>query len=468
VIRNILYKEWLPDLPELNNPGLTVADDVIPDVDCYRKFNVAAEFSVGFLTAPATAVALAFGYDSLQSNYIYAASPTRIYSIDSTSTGTLTAKTSTLNAASNDWDFLQYESLMIAVQDGEVPLKHTVGSSSNFSTLASSGTAPSANCIGRVGQFVVLGHLTDGTDRPSSVAWGAIDNPESWPTPNSATAIAQQSGEQYLDQQLGQVMAIASGDQYGVILQKSGVTRMTYVGPPVVFQFDVIDRERGLQHRHGAVKVGGIVYYVSNDGFYATDGVTVVNIGLGKCNKYFISIDTGSDVRACFDKKRNCVLWFFNINSSTTRNKAIAYNVLSKNFSTLNIAASAVATAPTEAFFYAYNRQYQYFGGVASSVANLVTGEFEVEPGYRALVTGLKPLVTQDGSNAAPTIVGGMVYRNSLTDQTTSTSFSSITAATGFMDNRIESRYQRISLNITERFGQFFGVALRFFRKGKR
>jgi hypothetical protein len=96
----------------------------------------------------------------------------------------------------------------------------------------------------------MLGNLRDSvggsTTRPYTVQWSAIDDPQYWPTPGSDEAIASQSGNQMLNPTLGEVMGIFGNDQFGVIFQQGGVTRVTYVGGTTVFQFDEYEVGRGL------------------------------------------------------------------------------------------------------------------------------------------------------------------------------------------------------------------------------
>jgi hypothetical protein len=273
----IVYKEWLPDLPALGNPGLVTANNVEPLHGAFAPF--ATLLNTGGPVVPGSEVyGVGLAYD-LGGAYYYAATDDGIFE-STDGTGAFTARSATMGAAS--YDFLQYEDLLL-VASPNGPLFRTVGSASNFVTLgSSSGTAPAFTNIGRIGQFIVGGYYTAGP----RVRWSGIDNPTSWPAPNSAIAIAQQSGEQVLDPTYGIVSGFSSGDQYGLVLQQSAITRLTYIGPPSVFQFDIVSNKIGCNWAKSIVKVGGITYFMNREGVFRTDGVMVQNLSDNKCSEF--------------------------------------------------------------------------------------------------------------------------------------------------------------------------------------
>lgn len=87
---------------------------------------------------------------------------------------------------------------------------------------------------------------------------------------------------------------------------------MTYIGSPLFFQFDTISRNIGCIEGGSIAQYGGFVYFLSDDGFYRTNGQTVENIGAEKVDRFFFEnanigdIDT---ISSAVDPERNLVIW---------------------------------------------------------------------------------------------------------------------------------------------------------------
>ena len=75
------FGEWLPDLPDHNNPGSTQARNVFPAVNSYRPFNSIAATSSNALTARAQG-GKAFKSDSGVVS-IFAGDATKLYKLTS-------------------------------------------------------------------------------------------------------------------------------------------------------------------------------------------------------------------------------------------------------------------------------------------------------------------------------------------------------------------------------------------------
>ena len=93
---------------------------------------------------------------------------------------------------------------------------------------------------------------------------------------------------QDLDPTNGFIRQIVGGE-YGVIFQERAITRMTFVGSPLWFQFDEVESGRGTQAPGSVVKVGNAIFYLGFDGFYLFDGTASRPIGVNRVNKSFLS-----------------------------------------------------------------------------------------------------------------------------------------------------------------------------------
>jgi hypothetical protein len=456
----ILFKEWLPDLPALGNPGLTEAKNALPVNGTYKSFR---ETGISDGTVASNPVGAYVGFSTAGAELVVGTQTLLFKEFgDAFVTASATLATNTY------WRFTQYDDIVIAVAESTVPLARTVGSSAEFTALAMSGTAPAAQQVGVVGQFVVVGDRSSA--EPHSVQWSAIADPRNWPTPGSSTAIAAQAGEQVLRSEFGTVNAITNGDQFGLIFQDEGITRMTYVGGAVVFQFDEISEGIGCHYPNSVVQIGGFVYFASVHGFYRTNGVTVEPIGAGKVDRYFtanVASTFPERVYAGVDRTHNCIYWSYPTTlDSGVPTKLLIYNYLENRFSRAEVVANSIPQSHNvkrrsmEAFD-ADNVRIT-FGNTslpspAGAVldATFVTGEAELNPGGFAHVSGVKAML--DGSSEYTVALGS---RN---DQSTAASFTSAVTAnsrSGFSDFRSSARYHRARLIVTSTFNSAQGLQI--------
>jgi hypothetical protein len=464
---SIVFKEWLPDQPALGSSGLIRAENVIPGDGGYEPYSTFTANS-GTVGTGVIGSGIATMSDA-GVQFLFVQSGTPVY--EAVNNGdNWTAKGS---VSAGSVVFAQYDEFVIAVGEAARPIAKTIGSTSNFAILATSGTAPPANAIGVVGQFVVLGGLSQTTGSsgaliPHAVQWSSIDQPRNWPTPGSATAIASQSGLQELFQGYGKVQAIHGGDQFGVILQEGAVNRMTYVGPPAVFQFDVIDNRHGSYFKQGSIKVGGITYFLSRDGFYKTDGVSVVPIGDGKVDKFFWSSWSGNGADNCcwgYDSTKNMLYFGFSITASANLDSILAYNVLSGQWSycrEIDGFRQFITSAPGTDFsddLYAFsvttNKVCGTFSG-APGTAVIETAESEPNVGGRTYIDAVKPHVESSGT--APSVTISVGYRDTLSGNANYTTEASANSRTGFVNMRVDAKYIRIVETITGNFNKATGL----------
>lgn len=463
------FGEWLPDLPELNNPGLTEALNVLPADGSYRSFQTFdTSFTQGSL--PADVVGAFSTYQPANAVAVFAGTRTRLYKNSGPTSSFSDLSSATYSTATDGyWSWEQYENLIIACNGVDSPQHVTINSSSSFSVLGSSvGTAPAARCIGRIGQFIMLGNVPSASG--AYVRWCGIDNPLSWPTPGSSTAVAQQSGEQYFAEGDGEVMSISSGDQFAIVFQRHAITRVTYVGGDVVFQFDNINSGRGVWYPNATVQVGGVTYFIAQDGFYRTNGVQVDPIGVGKIDRWFranVEASFAHRVYGAADLNQNLIYWAFPESGSSdgTPTHLLIYSLSENRFTHAEQPLNALVsgppsvTLPYDESFGTWVKGFStanalgYFSGDPGT-AVLTTGEFEGTPGGRTFLQGVKPFVT--GTSPAVTVAIGT--RNSQGESVTYTAERTATARTGFADFRSEARFHRARVTIVGAFDRAIGV----------
>ena len=172
--------------------------------------------------------------------------------------------------------------------------------------------APHASCLAVVRDFLFLGGLLDD---PRSVRWSGLDRPDDWPDPGSDEAQFMQSDMQIFPTG-GRVQAVLGGVGHAdaLIFLESAIERATYVGPPYLFQFDRVERRRGLLAPQSAVDCGGLCCFLSADGWHATDGASVRPIGLERVDRWFFEHCEPSrlaETRGVYDPRQRVALWSF-------------------------------------------------------------------------------------------------------------------------------------------------------------
>lgn len=461
---SIIYKEWLPDQPALGNPGLLRAENVLPLDSGYGPF-LPLDQTLGTITQSSVAGAFAAVGETKGSQYIYALAGLDYYMGNA---GTTFVTRGAASSAGSIERFAQYENLVIAV-GGHTPNRHTVGSASGFTALAASGYAPEADVVSVINQFVILGNLTGtagSTAYSNYIQWSAIDQPTNWPAPNSSTAIATQSGEQVMPLEFGGVMAIHGGDQHGVVLQHKGVSRMTYVGPPVVFQFDVIDKTQGCNFANGSVQVGQITYFISARGFCRTDGVQVENIGAGIVDRFFWNrVINSNQINAGYDPIKGLVYFAFPTSVSTYCDSLLIFNPRNNRWTYARQAlkllvtpAPGQGTAPSPLMGFATAGGINEFGifNATAGTAIIETGEVQFIEAGRTYLDGVKPNV--ESSATAPAITCRIGYRDSLATTPSYTTTASAYSRTGIVNARVDAKYIRVETQIVGNFDKAIGI----------
>lgn len=290
------FGELLPDQPEYANPGLLVADGVYPVARGYRPLGEFSENIGGLLTADCLG---GTSYRASDSNvFVLAGTTSNLYRYASntwTSVGSGYAANTTVG-----WRFAQWGNLVIATNGVQTPLKlDMVAATPSFSALG--GTPPTGELIAIVRDFVVLGRA-DGD--PYKLQWSGINNAEQW------TVGSNQSDFQIMPTG-GEITGITGGE-YGLVLQENRISRMTYVGGALLYQFDEISAAVGCIAPWSVAQVGRLTFFLSAQGFAVCDGNSVTMIGDEKVNQTsLVDIDRSylGGMSATIDPRLSLIIW---------------------------------------------------------------------------------------------------------------------------------------------------------------
>lgn len=543
-INRISFGEWTPDQPGLTN-GLQRAENVFSKAVGYGAINAAEEYSgaasenlnnvVAGKTATGTTsvfaggatklfkldasdlsldsvvkasrtitnvaktsgvvtitTSVAHGFSSGDSVTVAATSTTAVngtFTVDTVTSTTFTylqaggnigstADTGTVSfqystPTNQRWRFTQFGNVLIAANGGNRLQGYNLNNSTTFQDLAAD--APQSRYVTVVRDFVVSAYVNSSTVYPFRVQWSALGDESNWT--NSATTQAD-----FQDIPDGGSIVGITGGEFGLVFMDRSIHRMSYIGSPLVFQFDNISRNLGCYESNSIVQYGGTSFFLSDDGFYACDGQSLIPIGNEKVNRYFYNdVDEGylSLMSAAVDPFRKLVIWAYASQSSATVDKLLIYNYQTGKWTSGTTNASRVASSSTPSFdlegmdVFGNLEQIQssfdnrvwlggkmQFAGVknakivtftgANNTAIIETGDIEM-PGTTSAITMAKPIV--DGGSGSVALFS----RRLLSEQVV---FGSQTAANA--ENRVSirgvGRYHRLQLTPTGQWTNAVGI----------
>ena len=473
------FAEWMPDRPDLSQAS-SVAKNCVWTAGRYQQL---LDKSASTSTAFSGDCLGAYSFVNVGSNAkVYAGTYNALFELSSG--GWTDASGSVYNLSTNNrWEFAQFAGDVYATTLAE-PIQKQPSGTGTFGDVSG---APNAACIWPLKNFLMVGDLEQSSVAyPYRVQWSAIGDGDDWPSPGSADAETVQSGEQDLDAQWGKVTAIRGAD-YAIIFQEKAITRATYAGAPIVWQFDTIDNERGCVAPGSAVQVGRLVYFWASDGIYVTDGSGESQpIGHGKVDQWLqdnMNTDYYGYVSGSHDPVRKLVFWSFRSTSGSENDRLLIYNYAENRFTYAEMSVERLFSATTAgtsledlddittdldalpaslddprwlgggAYFGAIYQGdlYEFTGSALDAV--LETGEASLNPGQKAFVRAVKPIC--DGTLSVQ--VG---TRKTQAASVTWSSAASVQADTGFAYFRENAFYHRVRTTITGGFTDAQGMEL--------
>lgn len=340
----IPYGEWLPDLPDHLNPGALSAKNCIAGVASYRGFKGLSAFTNALDNACLGAFSLKSKAGTI---FNFASDVAKLYELTDVTWDNVSKAG---GYAAIRWEFARFGDRVIAVDIADQAQFFDLGSSTLFADLPEdTGNAPNARHVGVIRDFLVFGNVDDGVARPNRVTWSGFNNSQQW-APSAAT----QAGSQDLKAEGGDVMRIVGGD-VGIIFQESAITRMAYVGPPVIFRFDDLERSRGTVASDSVAWNGSQVFYYAEDGFYMMDmrtGGPSVPIGANRVDQFFkdnAATDEIVNMVSVINRPENLVMWSFKSSGSSPINdRMLMYNWESDRWSNAEVDVQQLVESHTE------------------------------------------------------------------------------------------------------------------------
>lgn len=478
----IKFGEWMPDRPALQNPGATEVKNVLPALSGYRNIK-----SLSAVSAAATNDILGMfaGKDDQGNHALYVGDSGKLYKFNGAdSTLTDKSKSGGYSTASTDrWRFAQFGETLLATNFTDVMQTATVAQAGVFADLG--GSPPKAKFLTVVRDQVVTGYTNDSDGiKPYRLRWSGINDHTSW-TPGTSLSDYQDT----LD--VGDCTGIVGGE-YIVALFEKAIFRGTFVGAPLVFNFQRVTSALGCAVPGSVISAGsGRVFFLSDDGFYMLRGNQLVNIGSEKVNRYFLGRFQSAQSHkmvAEIDALHQNVVWAYpSINSTDGSNdELLIYNYELNRWSRAVVDCDALANLNTAgytleeldnisasidalpasldddmwkggSFFFAgaVDKKVASFTGPVLD-ATLETSEFAAAPGQRSIVNAVLPYIEHSKADS-PTISVSIGSRLRQIDQPTFTTATTETAD-GYFPARSHGQFHRVRMSISGEFKTAQGV----------
>lgn len=464
-----MFGEYKPDLPSLTG-ALQIARGVIPAEFSYRPLASLSEYSSALGARCLGAYAAKSGAGTVT---IFAGTATKLYTLTGSSTSWTDVSRSSGGAYAADkrWAFAQFGDYVLAFNGVDAPQAFQLGVSSVFAAL--SGSPPTARYATVAQQQVIVGNVSGGAS--NRVQFSGVDSHTTWGTNANA-----QSDYQDLVGDGTTVMAVVGRVSPHIWCERK-VYVMTYQGPPTVWDFAEVETQRGTLFPQSVIGYGPFSFGFCQDGPYSFNGQTLTPIGQGKfANTVMGDFDQANADRmsAAIDPVNQCVVWgypskdsvdgtpdrllFFhwptgkaslcNVSHEILMSVAASFGFTLEQLDNVSASLDALPASLDSDIWAASGRtllgafstahKLAYFSG-ANLAASIRTGEAQLIPGRKALVTRARPKV--QGSSVSMTVTP---YTRDLQHASATVGTIGTVNSNGFARLRAKARYHQAQLDI--------------------
>jgi hypothetical protein len=301
----LAFPEYAPDISPFGEEESQVIQNVFPRKDGYGPVPSPSVYSAA-LSGACRGYFYARNADA--SITIFAATSTKLYKLNNTDfTWTDVSKgggSYSAPPAADQWQFVQFNNFVIAVEINTPPQVFDLTSSTAFADLA--GSPPQARYIAIVNRFVILSGLGSGT--PYRIQWSGLNATTTW------TSGVNSSDFQDLPD--GGIVRGVAGGETGLIMQDSSVRRMIFApGSAYIFQIERIAQDKGIFAPLSLTRAGDRLFFCGNDGFQMVlPGSYPTAIGKERVDRtFFADVDSSSLqlIIGAYDPKTSRVYWTY-------------------------------------------------------------------------------------------------------------------------------------------------------------
>jgi hypothetical protein len=447
------FTEWLPDQPSMSG-ALIDAKNVYPVAAGYSPFPSSVDYSSAASENIRNIFVGRYGGDT----QVFAGGATKLFKLDASDLSMDDKSKSGGYSGTGQWKFAQFGKQILAVNNSEVMQSWEIGSSSIFADISGS---PICKYVTVIRDFVVTGNIGSDTNK---IQWSDVNDETDW-----VSGTTSQSDYQFIPD--GGNITGLTGGEFGLVFLERAIVRMSYVGSPLFFQLDTISRGLGCLDGNAVAQYGSTSFFLSDDGFYKTDGQSIQGIGTEKIDRWFfndvklVSLDT---MTTAIEPTKKLVVWNYeNVDGGRTM---LAFNWQINKWSRISTDATVVGTiAATGTTLEGLDTLYPsidampaslddrlfmggkyLFAGAKDTKLTVFTGfvydseliTTDIESGYNSVVTLARPQVDNGSADVK------VASRRELDDLITfGTSVS--TSSEGRANLRSAGRYHRVSVKPT-------------------
>ena len=316
---DVPFTSFTPDLPALNNPGLTKAHNCYAGrgsqqgtVTLYPLKRASLYSNTSMSSMP---LGSAIGQDRFGNAKVYAGNATALYKLSPVdrSWSNISRSGGYTTPVTERWKSVEFGSLQIFSNYSDEPQFIDMNVDTGFANLT---TLLKGKHIATHKGFVILGNTFDPLDGavPYRVRWSGLEMPADW------TFSAQTQADFQDIQGFGAIQGIVTDDACYVLLQR-GIVQMTYIGAPYVFQFTDRVSGKGCSVPQSVITVENRHFFVSDDGFYMLAGGQLTPIGNGQIDKWFLDsfdLSKANMMTVAADPRETLVYWQFCSNAAVS------------------------------------------------------------------------------------------------------------------------------------------------------
>ncbi len=323
-----VFGPWRPDISALNNPGVTVARNVLPAIGAlngsvaYEPMKKVSLFSNAVL--PSRPLGAISGQDTAGNGKVYAGCAEGLFKLSPSDLSWQdVSRSDPYTSGTEKWNFTKYGSWAVGTNFVNPPQFIDMNEDQEFDDLT---PLVKARYVTTSRGFVVVANTNDAFDGdvPFRVRWSGLDKPKSWDF-----SLTTQADFQDINGGSGVIQGIVGGEDVTIFMKES-IVKMTYVGTPLIWQFDEVVQGKGCAVPESLITVEGTTYFLSDDGFYAWNG-GLKRIGEGKIDKYFqryVNTSQFSYMSVAADPSKKLIYWCYSSNDAIdgTPDKMLIYN----------------------------------------------------------------------------------------------------------------------------------------------
>lgn len=272
-------------------------------------------------------------------NRILAGTQTKLYELSGVTFVDQSRAGSYTGGTENRWRFAQFGNASLACNETEL-IQVSTGSGTPFADITQS---PKARIICVASGFVMAFGLNAtyvGGDRSDAWACSGLYDYITW-TPGAST----QAAFGYLYDTPGEIRAAKNFGKGMVAYKEKSMYLGTYVGPPVIWQWDLIASNVGAISNEGVIDTGTSHLFIGRDDFWIFDGTRPRPIGAAIKEWFFANSDAAYlyRMRSHFNQAKNLCWWFYPTpGSAGALTDAVVYNLNNERWGRVSLPIECV------------------------------------------------------------------------------------------------------------------------------